>query len=207
MYKIKKGLDIPITGQASGEVERVKTQQVAILGPDYVGMKPTMMVQVGDIVKCGQKLFEDKKNPGVFFTAPIAGKVSAVHRGAKRMLLSVVIDREGDEAVDESGLWTSIRTRPYSKTAKIDSKPHSVFVNAMDTNPLAIDPEMVVAKDATAFEEGLKAVSKLTDGTTFVCKRVGAEIAIGSANVQVEEFDGPHPAGLVGMLLLLDVCL
>ncbi len=220
MYIIKKGLDIPITGQASGEVESIETKQVAILGPDYVGMKPTMMVQVGDTVKRGQKLFEDKKNPGVFFTAPIAGKVSAVNRGAKRVLLSVVIDREGDDAIEfahltqttmasvtrgmviqelvESGLWTSLRTRPYSKIPAPDSEPHSIFVTAMDTNPLAVNPEMVIGAEKDMFEAGLIAVSKLTEGKTFVCKRVNADIPVGEAPVQVEEFDGPHPAGLVG---------
>ncbi len=220
MYKIKKGLDIPITGQASGEVETIETQQVAVLGPDYVGMKPTMMVQVGDSVKRGQKLFEDKKNPGVFFTAPIAGKVSAIHRGAKRMLLSVVIDREGDDAIDfphlaklviadvtrgmviqdlvESGLWTSLRTRPYSKIPAPDTEPHSIFVNAMDSNPLAVVPEKVISAEGDMFEAGLTVVSKLTEGKTFVCKREGSEIPVGSAPVQVEAFDGPHPAGLVG---------
>lgn len=83
MYIVKKGLDIPISGQASGDVQAVDVKQVAVLGPDYIGMKPTMMVSEGDAVKRGQKLFEDKKNPGVFFTAPIAGKVSAVNRGEK----------------------------------------------------------------------------------------------------------------------------
>ncbi len=216
MYKIKKGLDIPISGQAGGEVELIDTQQVAVLGPDYIGMKPTMMVQVGDSVKKGQKLFEDKKNPGVFFTAPVAGKVSAVHRGEKRMLLSVVIDRQGDEQVDlpiadveksresivnllvESGLWTALRTRPYSKIPAIDSKPHSIFVTATDTNPLAVNPELAINEETEQFEKGLNIVARLTDGKTYLCKRSGSHISAGSAPVDEAEFDGPHPAGLVG---------
>lgn len=217
MYKIKKGLNLPIAGQAKGEVEPTNCQQVAVLGPDYLGMKPTMMIQVGDRVKRGQKLFEDKKNPGVFFTAPIAGTVSAVQRGAKRMLLSVVIDRGEDDAVKfavddannrsreqivntlvESGLWTSLRTRPYSKIPAPDSKPNSIFVTAMDSNPLAINPETVVAAEPEMFELGLSIVSQLTDGKTYLCKRAGSSINTGNERIETAEFDGPHPAGLVG---------
>lgn len=220
MYKIKKGLDLPITGSAKGSVETLSTQQVAVLGPCYIGMKPTMLVQVGDVVKRGQKLFEDKKNPGVFFTAPISGRVSAVNRGEKRAFLSVVIDREGDEAIAfstisqadlanaerdviveqllESGLWNSFRTRPYSKTPAVDSKPNSIFVTVTDTNPLAVNPDMVIAEEAEAFELGLTAVSRLTDGKTYLCKRAGSPISAGTAAVEVAEFDGVHPAGLVG---------
>lgn len=216
MYKIKKGLNLPITGQAKGEVEQTNCQQVAVLGPDYLGMKPTMMVQVGDRVKRGQKLFEDKKNPGVFFTAPIAGTISAVQRGAKRMLLSVVIDRDEDQAIKfdvdansrsreqivnaliESGLWTSLRTRPYSKIPTPDSEPNSIFVTAMDSNPLAINPEMVIAAEPEMFELGLSIVSQLTDGKTYLCKRAGSSINTNNTQIETAEFDGPHPAGLVG---------
>ncbi|WP_223788685.1 Na(+)-translocating NADH-quinone reductase subunit A [Marinicella meishanensis] len=218
MYKIKKGLNIPITGAATGDVVEHRTQQVAVLGPDYLGMKPTMLVQEGDAVKRGQKLFEDKKNPGVYFTAPIAGEVVAVNRGDKRMLLSVVIARQGDaaetfatpdlnncareELVDllvESGLWTSFRTRPYSKIPAIDSTPNSVFVTAVDTNPLAIDPVHVIESDRQAFEVGLQAVSRLTEGTTYLCTAAdtGLQVATGQG-VETVEFGGVHPAGLVG---------
>ncbi|PIE45591.1 MAG: NADH:ubiquinone reductase (Na(+)-transporting) subunit A [Gammaproteobacteria bacterium] len=217
MYIIKKGLDIPISGHASGEFEIIETQQAAVLGPDYVGMKPTMLVQVGDTVKCGQKLFEDKKNPGVFFTSPMAGKVSAIHRGAKRALLSVVIDKAGDDAemfqqlkdseltreavvsnLVDSGLWTSFRTRPYSKIPAVGAVPHSIFVTAIDSNPLAVDPDKVITDAPADFELGLKAVSLLTEGKTYVCQRVGSDISVGDAAVEVAEFDGPHPSGLVG---------
>ncbi len=217
MFIIKKGLDIPISGQATGDVESIDVSKVAVLGPDYLGMKPTMMVQVGDKVQRGQKLFEDKKNPGVFFTAPVAGEVSAINRGAKRALLSVVIEKAGDEQVDfstqvksrdeivdtlvQSGLWTALRTRPFSKTPAPSSVPHSLFVTAIDSNPLAINPEVVInGSDETGqfFEMGLKVVSQLTEGKTYVCKRVGANIPVGDAKVEVAEFDGVHPAGLVG---------
>ncbi len=217
MYIIKKGLDIPISGQASGDIEVVDVKRVAVLGPDYVGMKPTMMVQVGDSVKRGQKLFEDKKNPGVFFTSPVAGEVAEINRGEKRALLSVVIEKKGDEQIDfsttvknrdavvdtlvQSGLWTAFRTRPFSKIPAPDSLPNSIFVTAIDSNPLAINPDVVINesdKSVQFFEAGLKVVSQLTEGKTYVCKRAGSDISVGDASVEVAEFNGPHPSGLVG---------
>ncbi len=157
-FIIKKGLDLPITGGPKQIIEDGnKVHSVAILGMDYVGMKPTMMVSEGDTVKLGQILFTDKKNPGVNFTSPGAGVVKSIHRGAKRALQSVVIELKGSAQIsfqkyDESelnnltaeqvkenllasGLWTAIRTRPYGNTPAVDSKPSSIFVTAIDTRP------------------------------------------------------------------------
>ncbi|WP_341503133.1 Na(+)-translocating NADH-quinone reductase subunit A [Gallaecimonas sp. GXIMD4217] len=222
MITIKKGLDVPISGTPEQKIHdghAVKT--VAVLGEEYVGMRPTMFVREGDTVKKGQAIFEDKKNPGVKFTAPAAGKVVAINRGARRVLQSVVIEVEGNEeitfnAVDaaklaeldrkqvvdqlvESGLWTALRTRPYSKIPAIDAAPRSIFVTAMDTNPLAADPAVVIKGQEAAFQQGLTILSLLTEGKIFVCKAGGAAIP-GSdiARVETHEFAGPHPAGLVG---------
>lgn len=218
-FNIKKGLDLPITGGPKQKIEggnQVTT--VAVLGMDYVGMKPTMMVSEGDKVKLGQVLFSDKKNPGVNFTSPGAGVVKAINRGAKRVLQSVVIELKGKqeetfahypaaklngltaEQVKEnllaSGLWVSLRTRPYGKTPAIDSKPNSIFVTAIDTSPLAADPSVIIKERTADFENGLTVISKLTDGKVYVCKATGADIPTGGAPVQVAEFAGPHPAGL-----------
>ena len=218
-FTIKKGLDLPITGGPEQIIEdgnEVKT--VAVLGMDYVGMKPTMMVAEGDKVKLGQILFSDKKNPGINFTAPGAGVVKAIHRGAKRVLQSVVIELNGkqeetfaqypvaklnDLSADQvkenllaSGLWAALRTRPYGKIPAVDSKPNSIFVAAIDTRPLAADPVVVVKERAADFEHGLVVLSKLTEGKVYLCKANGADIPTGAAPVQVAEFSGPHPAGL-----------
>jgi len=219
-FTIKKGLDLPITGGPKQVIEKgnaVKT--VAILGTDYVGMKPTMLVSEGDAVKLGQILFSDKKNPGVNFTAPGAGKIKAVNRGAKRALQSVVIELAGDEQVSftqykeadlaglteeqvkdnllQSGLWTTLRTRPYGKIPAVDTKPRSIFVTAIDTNPLAADPAVIIKARANDFANGLAVIARLTDGKVYVCKKAGADVAVGdTASVQVAEFSGPHPAGL-----------
>ena len=222
MIKITKGLDLPIEGVPQQTIhEGNPLSRVAILGEEYIGMRPTMHVQEGDVVKKGQILFEDKKNPGVMFTAPAAGKVVEVNRGAKRVLQSVVIEIAGEDSetftkfsqtelgtlesaqvqdiLVKSGMWTAIRTRPYSKSPALDSKPHSIFISAMDTNPLAADPQIIIAKRSADFVNGLQVLSQLTEGKVFVNKAPGADIAVGSVSkVVTNEFAGPHPAGLVG---------
>ena len=223
MRRITKGLDIPIAGQPSQQVESgtARPRTVAILGGDYVGMKPTMYVQEGDSVKLGQLLFEDKKNPGVRFTSPGCGRVIEVNRGAKRVFQSVVIELDGDEeetftsyekadltqlsrqqVVDnlvESGLWTALRTRPFSKVPAIDSAPNSIFVTAIDTNPLAPDPQVVIRENDNWFTLGLQVLSHLTEGKVFLCRPTGY-VPPGTelSKVSDEEFLGPHPAGLPG---------
>lgn len=221
MIKITKGLDLPIVGEPQQTIQAGnQVSRVAILGEEYIGMRPTMHVQEGDAVKKGQVLFEDKKNPGVLFTAPAAGKVVEVNRGAKRVLQSVVIELAGDDSVSfakyaeaelakidaaavqknlvESGLWTALRTRPFSKSPALDSKPQAIFVSAMDTNPLAADPQVIIAPRSADFVNGLQVLSNLSD-KIFVSKAPGANIPVGTnAKVAVNEFAGPHPAGLVG---------
>ncbi|WP_202602049.1 Na(+)-translocating NADH-quinone reductase subunit A [Photobacterium halotolerans] len=221
MITIKKGLDIPIAGTPTQAINDGKSiSRVALLGEEYVGMRPTMHVRVGDVVKKGQVLFEDKKNPGVKFTAPASGKVLEVNRGAKRVLQSVVIDVEGDDQITfnrydkaelaqldraviveqlvESGMWTALRTRPFSKVPAIESETQAIFVNAMDTNPLAANPEVIINEQGEAFVAGLSLLSRLTGGKVYVCKS-GASLPLSSeANVEEHVFNGPHPAGLVG---------
>ncbi|HCH31342.1 MAG TPA: NADH:ubiquinone reductase (Na(+)-transporting) subunit A [Oceanospirillaceae bacterium] len=218
MIKIRRGLDLPLLGAPQQNIEdAVAVSQVAVIGADYVGMKPTMAARVGDRVKLGQVLFSDKKTPGVHFTAPAAGVVSAINRGAQRVLQSVVIDIDGDDAVEfascaaadlasltaeqvaqnlqASGLWTALRTRPFSKIPAIDSKPNSIFVTAIDTHPLAADPAPIIAAEQDAFAQGLQLLTKLTDGVVFVCAAADTQVPE-VAGTQVERFQGVHPAGL-----------
>ncbi len=220
MITIKKGLDVPVVGapqQVIHDGPSIKT--VATLGEEFVGMRPTMFVKVGDSVKKGQALFEDKKNPGVKFTAQAAGVVKEINRGEKRVLQSVVIEIGSDEQetftqyptkelnaiaredvvanLVNSGLWTALRTRPFSKVPAIESTPMAIFVSAMDTNPLAADPAVVIAEQSEAFVNGLTVLARLTDGDVFVSKAPGTEIAVNST-AKVNEFAGKHPAGLVG---------
>lgn len=222
MTTIKQGLDLPISGSPEQRIQVAKqVTRVALIGDDYVGMRPTMLVAVGDSVKIGQPLFEDKKNPGVLFTSPAGGKVAAINRGAKRKFESIEIDVDGDQRIEfsdakeadpvslgragvteqlvTSGLWTSLRTRPYGKVPTLGSEPSSIFVTAIDTNPLSADPAVAIADRKEVFSIGLLALTQLTDGKVFVCKGSKTEIPGSSVDgVEVETFQGPHPAGLVG---------
>ena len=224
MIKIKKGLDLPIAGAPSQVIQDgPAVTQVALLGQEYVGMRPSMLVQVGDRVKKGQALFEDKKIPGVFFTAPASGQIAAINRGERRMLQSVVIDIEndGEEQVElayyqqadlpmlerqqvesdliASGLWTALRTRPFSRTPRPGTSPRAIFVSAIDTQPLAADPLVIINEQLAAFNAGLTVLARLTDGKVHVCHAAGTRLDT-AAGVQIDysEFAGPHPAGLVG---------
>lgn len=234
-HKIKKGLDLPITGEPEQVIEDGReVGRVALVAADYHGMKPTMHVQPGDSVRRGELLFEDKKTPGVRYTALGAGEVIAVNRGAKRALQSVVIQLDdeartgGDETVRfaadtgkhpsdlgdddvkallvESGVWTAIRCRPYDKVADPKTKPHSLFVTAADSNPLAPRPSAVLEGRGEDFERGLVALGKLTDGTVYVCTDGVTELQVPrDSKFRLERFTGPHPSGTVGMHIhLLD---
>ncbi|WP_031432783.1 Na(+)-translocating NADH-quinone reductase subunit A [Methylomarinum vadi] len=217
-FTIKEGLDLPITGGPEQKIsEGNKVNSVAVLGADYVGLKPRMMVAEGDAIKLGQVLFIDKQNPAVNFTSPGAGVVKAINRGARRVLQSVVIELKGNEQetfakysepelasltaekvkenLQPSGLWTSFLTRPYGKVPAADSAPNSIFVTAIDTRPLAADPAVIIKQRVADFKNGLTVISRLTEGKTYLCKAAGADIPANDA-VEVAEFSGPHPAGL-----------
>jgi len=222
MIKIKRGLDIPIAGSPEQVIhDAPAARAVALVGFDYPGMKPTMEVAEGDHVVTGQLLFSDKKTEGVIYTAPACGRVSAINRGARRVLQSVVIDVDGDDSVSvdpmsadaargldaaavrkrlvSSGQWTALRTRPFSKVPAITGEAAAIFVTAIDTHPLAPDPAVIIAEQADAFALGLDLLAGQTQGGTYVCTAPGAQIPSGSAQtIQRAEFAGPHPAGLVG---------
>ena len=217
-FKFKKGLDIPLAGQPDPRIDTANAvSQVAVLGEDYVGLKPTMLVKAGDPVKIGTPLFEDKKNPGVFVTSPASGTVADINRGAKRALISVVINVDGDESetiekidissltadklresLQSTGMWTALRSRPYGKVPAVDSKPNSIFVTATDTNPLAVDPAIIIAERAADFAMGVSALDKF-GVPVFVCHSEQARMPdLSGSNVQTAIFSGKHPAGLAG---------
>ena len=209
----------------AGEPEQVIHEgkaltHVALLGGDYPGIKPRMLVSAGDRVCLGQPLFTDK-HTDVPYTSPASGIVASINRGAKRALQSVVVKIEGNEeetftahsrtelaaiereqlqkALVGSGLWTAFRARPYGKVPAPDSTPHSIFVTAIDTNPLAPDPQVVAQEHSQDFADGLVLISKLSDGKVFLCTAPGAELSTPPIHtLEVAQFSGPHPAGLVG---------
>lgn len=220
MIQIKKGLDLPLGGAPDMLIEdSPPISHVALLGSDYLDVKPSLMVAEGDQVALGQPLFSDKKNPDVIFTAPAAGKVVAINRGERRLFLSLVIEISGEhektfpitseekleqlsaddveQQLIRSGLWNSLRTRPYSKIPDPGSRPAALFVTAIDTNPLAADPQIVIAEREDEFKAGLQALRHLTEGQVYLCTQPQAQLPA-PEGITVTEFAGCHPAGLVG---------
>lgn len=230
LHRIRKGLDLPISGNPAQEIGAAPAPpMVALLADDYVGMKPTMFVGVGDSVRRGQALFEDKKTAGVRYTAPAGGTVVAINRGDRRALQSVVIQldslelqgghdcvpfdahtgrhpseltsRQVRDLLVESGLWTALRARPYGRVPALDSEPSSIFVTATDTDPLAPDVDTVLAGNEAHFDRGIAALAKAGDGVpVYVCKHYGSSLTVReSGSIRVEEFRGPHPSGTAGL--------
>ena len=220
--KITKGLDIPVKGRPEQVIsDGNATSTVALLGPDIIGLKPGIAVQTGQRVQLGQTLFTDRQQPRIQFTSPGAGEIIAINRGARRALQSIVMRLDGDdeetfasfqpqqlpdlqfETVRDnllaSGLWTAFRTRPFSRIPAPETQPKAIFVTAIDTNPLAADPAVVIADAADAFACGLQVVARMTHGQVTICTAPGSGIA-GPEGEQIRrvEFAGPHPAGLAG---------
>lgn len=219
-FELRKGLNLPVTGAPVQEIhEGPQIRTAAVLGVDYLGLKPRLSVSEGDVVASGTPIFAHKDTPETQVVSPIAGRVKAINRGPRRVLISVEIEATDSptEPVDFSGvgdpgtadglaerlcaagLWTSFRTRPYSKVPDRSTRPAAIYVTAMDTEPLAPDAAIVITDAAEAFVKGLEAVASLSEGNTYLCYEAGAENpGKDVAGVEVAQFAGPHPAGLPG---------
>lgn len=225
-HAITRGLDIPLAGAPAQRIDvAAAVARVALLAADHPRLKPALRVQPGDHVLRGALLFEDRRTPGVRFTSPAAGTVAAIHRGERRALQSVVIAVDADDAPErqvafaayrarpvaeldadsiralliESGLWTAFRTRPFSKVPAVEATPRAIFVTAMDTHPHAPDVEVVLADRLDDFVTGLGAIAKLCPRRTHLCRARGALASLSvPEGVSVDEFAGPHPAGIPG---------
>jgi Na+-transporting NADH:ubiquinone oxidoreductase subunit A len=224
IIRIRKGFDVPIAGEPEQVVyPGPPIRHVALSGVDYVGLRPRLLVSVGDAVGLGQPLWQDKRDPVVCYPSPGHGVVTAIHRGPRRVLDSVVVrlqDAGGTdlqfealtsrqiEALDRdqvaermlrSGLWTAFRTRPFSRVPQSDSRPRAIFVTAIDTRPLAPDPRVIVAREAEHFALGLSLLTRLTEGKVWLCTAPDWEITLPGINrVSRVSFAGPHPASLPG---------
>ena len=214
VIKTKKGLNLPISGNPSLDVDfSTSINSIAILGTDFVGLKPTMMVGEGDTVLSGQKLFENKKNPGTYITAPLSGVIKSINRGDKRRFLSLII--ETDDSLDllnfdlndysspidflvDSGALAYFRTRPYNRMPIPSELPSAIFINACDTNPLSIDPHELIKFDQDLFNQGLKFIQSINGDIKTFCSYQNNDFDKSVEGVSYNQFKGPHPAGLVG---------
>ena len=217
---ISKGLDIPISGEVTNlEITKYVTKKVAVLGKDYHDLKPTMLVKVGDQVIKGQKLLEDKKIPGLFLVAPISGEVIEINRGERRAFESLVIETNNsdDEEVFienlssfnankenvrdiliESGLWTNLKKRPFSKVPNIDENVDEIFISCLDTNPLSADPEIFIEQNPDDFSKGIEILSLITSKYVHISSKIGSNLFVESEKVRIYELNSLHPAGNVG---------
>jgi Na+-transporting NADH:ubiquinone oxidoreductase subunit A len=223
LIKLKKGFDIPLAG-AAGKTLAVELPSVfyGIKPVDFPGLVPKLEVKPGDQVQAGSPLFHDKLNPDIKFTSPVSGRVVSVERGDKRKILEVVVEKNGDDYVDfgkqkisqltrdkiktyllVSGLWPSIRQRPYHVVANPGDVPKSIFIKGFDTAPLAPDYDFIMENSQNSFlSSGIAALSKLTDGKINLIlngKNKQGEFFNNLPEVDISYFTGPHPAGNVGV--------
>ena len=222
LFQIKKGIDIPVPGTPLQEIDNIQSDipRSALLASEYQDLKPLMKVDVGDRVEQGQTLFVHKDWNSVRFLSPATGTVHAIHRGERRVLQSIEIATEGTEckrfdvwdgtriegamaadiasAVQVGGLWQAFKTRPFGKIPAPDSQPHSIFITAIDTRPLAANPQVIIAKYQDYFDTGIKAIARLTEGSVYLCVAQDSTVSSVHPCVERAEFSGPHPAGLAG---------
>ena len=222
---LKKGYDIQLEGVAPREfINCDMPTKFAIKPTDFPGLKPKLLVAVGDEVKVGSPLFHEKGKETVLFTAPVAGKVCAINRGARRKVLSIVVESNGsgehhqlqslaqDSAamnreevlalILESGLFPMITRRPFARIADPEKLPRDIFITAADTAPLAPSVSLIAHENEAAMVAGINALAKLTDGKvniTFAQADAGLGDAIKDANAVIHTVQGPHPAGNVGV--------
>lgn len=219
--KLRKGLDIALQGEAEKVKTTAEATAFAIKPPDFHGLVPKMTVKVGDKVKTGSVIFFDKYQDDIKFVSPVAGEITDIVRGAKRRILEVRIKADGTESAEEfgivnpdsmdeagvkktlleNGLWPFIKMRPIDVMAKPTDKPRAIFISAFDSSPLAPDYDYILHGEQEAFQAGLTALSKLTDGKVHLTKRAKTshDAAItGAKGVQTHTIAGKHPAGNVG---------
>jgi Na+-transporting NADH:ubiquinone oxidoreductase subunit A len=220
--KLTKGLDIPIFGSAAPEVVSAGDSGKWSVNPnDYHGVVPRLLVQVGDAVKAGSPVFCDKNRPEIQFVAPVSGVIDEIERGDKRKLLNILIKAnnlneakmfpvrdpltltkaEIQSTLLESGLWTVLKQRPYDIIADPKKTPRDIFVTGFDSSPLAPDYDFILKGQGIDFQKGLDALTRLTDGKVYLGLSVKTQSPelIQASRVEICRFEGPHPAGLVGV--------
>jgi len=217
--KLRKGLNIKLKGSAKAELDTISAPAVIALKPtDFPGLTPKLIAKTDTLVKAGDALFHDKYHPEIIVTAPFGGKIVSVNRGERRKILEVVIETNAnagsaefikadpnsistDEIKDQllkSGLWPFIKRRPYGVIASPNEKPIAIYISTFDTAPLAPDYNFVLKGQMGSFQTGINALAKLTSGKVYLGLNQGSIFA-DVKNVVANTFEGPHPAGNVGI--------
>lgn len=217
--KLRKGLNIKLKGGALTELETLQLPATVALKPtDFPGLTPKLKVKTDSVVQAGEALFSDKYHPEILVTAPVGGKVVSVNRGERRKILEVVIETDinagsvefkkadpnslsGDEIKElllASGMWPFLKKRPYGVIASPTDKPISIYISTFDTAPLAPDFNFVLKGQLGSFQTGINALAKLTTGKVYLGIN-GNSSFTAIKNVVINTFEGPHPAGNVGI--------
>lgn len=220
VIKLRKGLDVNLKGKAAKEQFQVKKPGVYALMPDdFTGVKPKVVVKESDVVKVGDALFVDKNHPEVKFVSPVSGKVTMVERGDRRKVLSVRVEADAEqqyvdfgkksvaqmtadqvkETLLETGLFAFLKQRPYDVVPDPAVAPKAIFVSGFNSMPLAADFEYVLQGRETDFQTGLDVLAKMAKTYLGVSAKQSATALTAAKNVTVNVFDGPAPAGNVGV--------
>lgn len=223
VIRIRKGLNIPVLGEAEKILQIApRAESYAVSPADFHGLTPKLLVKEGDRVKAGTPLFFDKYNEDILFTSPVSGVFSLLVRGEKRRILELRIEPDAEDSyVDfgvrdlsemsreditalmlKAGTWPMIRQRPYAVMAKPGTVPRSIFVSCFHSAPLAPDADFLVSGQEAFFQAGLDVLSRLTDGDVHLgvhAKQTTSDAFLKAKGVRVHHFDGPHPAGNVGI--------
>mgnify|MGYP001216591595 FL=1 len=215
---IRKGHDIRIAGVPTQEVTSVPgSETVAISPKTFRGVKPKLLVNEGDTVQIGSPLFFDKTKPNVNWASPANGTVKTIQFGARRIIEKIEIKVDGSDSIQgqvftseqltsanrttilnrilEANLFPLIRQRPFNKVANPKDSPRDIFISAVNTAPLSVDLDPVLESEKAAFQAGVTALSKLTDGSVVVTSKKAMELQ----HAEVQTISGPHPAGNVGI--------
>ena len=222
VINLKRGLNIRLKGDAEKVLgTSIVADKVALKPTDFPGLSPKILVRPGQEVKAGEPVFLDKYNPEILFTAPISGEVLSINRGERRKVLEIVIKADGKnesvefnkvdpqklsreeikEQLKQSGTWAFLKQRPYGTVARPETTPLHIFISGFDSAPLAPDYEFILKGQSASFQTGINALSKLTDGKIHVGIRPDQANGFfsGIKNIETTQFNGPHPAGNVGI--------
>jgi Na+-transporting NADH:ubiquinone oxidoreductase subunit A len=220
VIKLRKGLDINLKGKAAEELSTVKEPGFYALVPDdFPGVTPKVVVKEQEYVMAGGALFIDKNHPEVKFVSPVSGVVTSVERGARRKVLNIVVEAAAEQdyeefgkkdvskldgeavkaALLEAGMFAFMKQRPYDVIADPTVAPRAIFISAFDSNPLAPDFEYVLKGEEANFQTGLDALAKIAKTYLGISIKQKSTALTQAKNVTVTVFDGPNPAGNVGV--------
>lgn len=223
-HVIRRGLDIPIAGQATGEIVDLDLPETVGYSPTELrGVIPKLAVREGDSVKRGTPLFFHKAHPGMLFRSPVAGTVQEIRRGRRRVITDVVVATSGDEAealerysledlrrLDRagaievalaSGSWAAMSTRPLDKVPVPTDTPQSILIGAMESGPLQPGPGVLLSDDdAEALQAAITLFGRITSKVHLAVRAGASHPALDRLEgVERHTFSGPHPAGDPGV--------